>query len=825
MREIEPESASRSKQLPMAHSSFPTAGPSLADGIRRAPLIPVALAFTIGVVLDRTVSVPLAGSLFAAVVLLAAWTAAGFDRSRGLPLLYLLLAVAAVGAACHHYSVWQAADDPLRPIRRNVDSGPPSTAVVVVHHLKVREEWQPVSGRVQILVSGSLSELHAGDEIEAVGRLEALRGPDNPGERDLSTELRDDGIRAILRVRSTDGAVTRLAPASITSFIAWRARVRGWGVQVLRNALPQRQGGLAAALLLGMNSELPPPEWDKYIRTGVIHVLVVSGQHLVILAAFLAFCFRFLPIRQRTGLIYIVLFLWAYALVAGGRPSVVRAAVTFTVLAGGLMLRRPVLAVNALAAAWLLVLMLNPGDVNNTGCLLSFICVMALYWDRSRQELRDSQIDPQKQLLDESRPFWQRALRGLLRFVIANYLLSLLLWLVVTPLVASRLHFVPLAGLIIGPPVVWLTSMALIAGFLLLLVSLVCPPLVPLLAALTSGLLSACDWLVDLAVDWWAGQGYVSDLPIWWLIGSYLLLSVSVLMPPSIRFRRLAVLFALSWLCLLLLAPFWRARNDELRVTFLAVGHGGCTVLETPDGRVLVYDAGSTRGPNVTRRQIAPFLWHRGIRRIDELFLSHADLDHFNGVRDLLDRFKVGQITCTPTFEDKQNAAVRHILDTIESRKVPVRIVSRGARLTAGSVTLDVLHPPAERLEGVENVRSMVLLVQHGRHRFLLTGDLEEKGLDNFLDYLKARPTKVDVFMAPHHGSHRVEVGPLLKSVRPSLIVSCQAQRPEPLQPTEYAKSKVRFLGTWPHGAITIRSHSSGLIVETFVTRERFVIR
>src|SRR5882762_3957543 len=79
---------------------------------------------------------------------------------------------------------------------------------------------------------------------------------------------------------------------------------------------------------------------------------------------------------------------------------------------------------------------------------------------------------------------------------------------------------------------------------------------------------------------------------------------------------------ASAWLLVGLVGAASPLDNDELRCTFLAVGHGGCTVLETPDGRVLLYDAGSMSGPDVARRQIAPFLWSRGIRRIDEVFLS-----------------------------------------------------------------------------------------------------------------------------------------------------------------------------------------------------------
>ena len=97
----------------------------------------------------------------------------------------------------------------------------------------------------------------------------------------------------------------------------------------------------------------------------------------------------------------------------------------------------------------------------------------------------------------------------------------------------------------------------------------------------------------------------------------------------------------LGWLCVGLLTITARLPSGEFRCTFLSVGHGGCTVLETPDGRTLLYDAGAIAGPEVTRRHIAPFLWSRGIRRLDEVILSHADLDHFNGVPGLLRYFSV----------------------------------------------------------------------------------------------------------------------------------------------------------------------------------------
>src|SRR5262249_6535413 len=107
-------------------------------------------------------------------------------------------------------------------------------------------------------------------------------------------------------------------------------------------------------------------------------------------------------------------------------------------------------------------------------------------------------------------------------------------------------------------------------------------------------------------------------------------------------------------------------------------------------------------------------LWSRGVRRLDEVIVSHADLDHFNGLPALLERFAVGQVTLTPSFAEKPTGGVRLTLDALERHGVRVRTVQAGGRLTAGDVELEVLHPPAAGPEGNENARSLVLRVRHG---------------------------------------------------------------------------------------------------------------
>jgi competence protein ComEC len=487
-------------------------------------------------------------------------------------------------------------------------------------------------------------------------------------------------------------------------------------------------------------------------------------------------------------------------------------------LGAGVLCRRPVVPANALALAWLVVAAVNPADVVTLGCQLSFLCVVVLYWGMGRVWTRET--DPLQQLLEESRPLWQQFLRGLGRLVVASYAVNFAIWLAIAPLIAVRGNLVSPIGLLIGPPCVLLTSVALLAGFALLLLALLGGPLCQPAAALTSWGLAGCQWLVDTTLDWPGASWYVGGMQVGWLWLFYPLLLGLLAHDHWRAYWRWLGLAGLGLTLLATLTAAGRPASQELRCTFLAVGHGSCTVIETPDGRTLVYDAGSMQGPEVTRRHLAPFLWHRGIRCIDELFVSHADLDHYNGIPALLERFTVRQVTLTPSFSERDSPGAALTLKAIRDRRIPVRVVKAGDRLSAGAAEIEVLHPPAVGPEGKENVRSLVLLVRHEAHALLLTGDLEEKGLRRVLDLA---PMQVDVLMAPHHGARDANPHELAQWALPQVAVSSQGSFYETKEAEKaYTKVGARFLRTAQHGAVTVRSGPDGLVVETFTTGKRF---
>ncbi len=832
----------------------PTTAPAprpgvLADPLWRAPLMPVALAATAGVAVDRYAGLPVPLCLLVAAAGLVAWAVALFGRRSGLAAAYLWLAVAALAGGYHHARrEWYAADDigniatgepapanvrgvieeepalrhePPSPLE-SVPHADATVAVLAVTQVRSGDDWLPASGRARLIVPGPPAGLHVGDEVDVVGRLYAPAPPANPGEPDRAAHLLDQRIRAVLSVHKTAEGVVRLSEGWPRSWRGWLGMLRGHFRRVLEEAIPEKQEqGLAVALLLGDGSALPETEWAKYKRTGVVHVLVVSGQQLTVLGWFLWFVLRRLGLRARTGAVVVAVVLAAYALLVGGAPPATRAAVMAAAVCGGMLVGRPVRWANVLALAWLAVGVLNPADWCSPGCQLSFLCValigrLAPWWRRPEQ-------DPLERVLEESRPAWQRYALALARPVGRAYALGLVIWLAAAPLAATRYNVVSFVAVPIMPVLVLLAAVALVTGFLLLLVGPPCWPLALALGRLTRCSLALSDGIVDVADRIPGGHWPTGSTPDWWLWLFYLVL-LSVLMLESLRrHRQWLALAGLAWLCVGLAGGAAPHSSDELRCTFLAVGHGGCTVIETPDGRTLLYDAGAMTGPGVTEGHIAPFLRHRGIKRVDELFISHAHLDHYSGVAELLERFPVGQATVTPTFREEKVPGVAATLAALERHRVPVRTVTAGDHLAAGAVDIEVLHPPAETVGDNEDERSLVLLVGYAGHSILLTGDLRERGQDRLLA-LPAVP--VDVLQSPHHGSRTANTDRLARWARPKVVVSCQGP-PLTVADVEkpYRDVGGRLLPTWIHGAVTVHLHETGVVVETHHTGERIVVR
>jgi competence protein ComEC len=384
-----------------------------------------------------------------------------------------------------------------------------------------------------------------------------------------------------------------------------------------------------------------------------------------------------------------------------------------------------------------------------------------------------------------------------------------------------------LINLLIWMPI----SLALYGGFAALLLG----PIVPPLGALGAWLCDSNLWLMEQTISWGRtlpGSYEWRPAPAgWWIAVFYIVLGLFAVVPAFRPRRHWLIALAAAWFAaaLLLASPRIKGRTAEeladglhgepLACSFVAVGHGVACVIELPDGQTILYDSGRLGSPLGAARPTSAVLWSRGIRRLDAIVISHADLDHFNGIPDLLSRFSVGAVFVSPVMFDRPQPAVAELQTAIERAGVPLKTLFAGDRLrTAAGTRLEVLHPPRKGVLGSDNANSIVLLVEHAGRRLLLTGDLESPGLD---DVLAEEPLDCDAILAPHHGSLRSDPTGFSLWSKPEFVVISGGRSFDDGPNVAAVKDSYRARGaevfhTAEDGCVRIELSAAGVTATTF---------
>ncbi len=831
---------------------------------RYQPLVIVLLAVVAGIVLDRyggptffsqaDRAIP-GGVWFAvwwylALCLLCAWWFVWRQRRDAIA-AWLLVAAAALTGAAWHDARWQlfpqweiaryagydagptclaavARESPERlpaspptPLRA-IPSGERSRLLVDVLAVRDGIAWRPADGDCEIVTEGHLLGVRAGDRVKVFGQLSRPVPPRNPGEFDFAAHARAD--RHLARLRSS--APESVVVAERAGRWNWRRgldAVRAHSLSVLRRYVGPERAGLAGAILLGAREGLPREETTAYLATGTVHLLVVSGLNVGILAAGLWAAMRLGWLSRRAGLILIMVAVVVYTLLTRSEPPVLRAAVLAVLLCVAAWTGRRGVAFNSLAAAGLIVLAINPADLFRSGPQLSFLCVAALVWVGSATyRWQKAPADRLDQMLQAVRPWHARLSSHVGKWALWLIVTTIVVWLTALPLVLYQFHVLSPVAIPISPPVWLVVFVAMWSGFLLLLFGWMWAPLATVLGAVCNYSLAGLEWVVKLAEavptghSWWPGPGW------WWVAGFYVGLVAVMIWGRALAAPRWQVAALAAWILVGLAPPLVRSfTRDQVDVAFLSVGHGTCVLIEGPRGETLLYDAGSLGTPDYATQTIASYLWHRGIRRIDGIVLSHADIDHYNAVPGLLERFRVGTIYVSPVMfsrfgPDAASLGPSVLRDAIDRAGVPLREIWSGDRLRVGAdVAIEVLHPPRRGVVGSDNANSITLAVECGGRRLLLPGDLESPGIEDLTSEL---PYRCDVLLAPHHGSRRSDPPGFAAWCTPRWVVISGGRDDEVVPVVQtYARTGARVFHTHELGTVQFTLETGSLELATWL--------
>lgn len=817
----------------MAADSLPNAKPAFVP-----PLVWAVGSGMLGIVIDRYLGCSVPCWLILASTAWLMWLMMWLLRRNRLSAAALCIAFLAVAGAWHHWhwslfeynELGEWASFQGRPVvleavaqeRPRLIPAPPfdplsSTQTedrsrLQVEVLRIRNAgiWHEAAGIATLTIAAVREDIRAGYRLRIYGEIGQYEPPRNPGERDFRAYAQARRKRAWIWCDQADGVKVI---AQENPWPWWRRldELRSWCREQLRTRLAPQQFGIGSALLLGGYENISPEQRDTFLQTGTMHVLAISGLHVGMAAAalFVALYCGWLP--RRFALVAIGLFVLAYCLLTEGRAPVVRATILVLMVCGAELLWRRSSWHNALAAAALIILTANPCDLFQLGPQLSFLAVGTLAI-AGRSLVQREELDPLQQLVAESRPWPLRWLIELWRWFYRSIGLSGAVWLVTLPLVMRSFHLASPVAILLNL-LLWIPlAGALVCGLGVLITAAWLPSLADACGVSCNYFLTCLEALVDWGHSLPANHFWVPGPQLWWVLGFYGLLGSWLCLREWFQFRWLVTLLVV-WTALGL--GWTQEQPRELRCTFLSVGNGEAIVVELPDGKTLLYDIGQFGAPRLATERVSGYLWERNLTHIDAVILSHADLDHFNGLPGLLERFSIGVIYLSPTFADKEEKTMRQVLEYIKDSHVPLRELSQGDTLLAGEeVPLSILHPPPGGVYGSDNANSLVLEIQYQGRTILLTGDVEEAGIAA----LTTQPTEpIDILLAPHHGSYQSDPPAMASWAQPEVVILSRGYRPGYASTVKtYQEAGAKIYATSADGAITVRIRSEQMSVETF---------
>ncbi len=658
-------------------------------------------------------------------------------------------------------------------------------------------------GKCQVYVDGNAAaKVSSGDVIRLTGKLDWPGPPANPGEFNFQKFLERHQISGLIYVKHPQ-AIEVLEPASCFETGWYTSRLRRSARSALITCVDADVQAVALALLLGNRHQLPAETEQAFIASGTMHLLAISGLHVGILCLFLMQVMNALIVPRRRALLLTALICWGYAMVTDLRPSVVRAAVFFSVFVVGQLAGRNQRTPALIAVTALLMLIWAPNLVFETGAWLSFLSVAALGCVARRME---SGPENDSDAPADAITFAERLKNAAVQcwgWIAVSYWRMFFILAVTTPLVVSTFHVVSPIGLVVNIFLIPATTVTLCFGFVTMFTGMLMlqwPAVASVPGIIFSGLLRGLVWIVESAAKINVGHTYVPDVGAWFIPCYYMLL-ISVLLLQRGSTRNLAT----SCLLLCLIAAFWlpsaNVPTGELRCTVLSVGHGNAVVIETAGGRVLLVDSGAMNRGGRTAELVCRYLWTRGVRRIDGIIVSHADMDHYNAVADILTRIPVGELMTSADVLRSESASMQAVVALAEKSGVHVHVLRHGDHARIDGADLTILQADSTQLkpDTEDNERSLVVRIDFQGHSIVLPGDLEGVGADHILPNMKA----ADVLMSPHHGSRASNTEAVANAIHPThVIVSGRDTAIRKHLELIYAGSKAVYF-TAESGAIT----------------------
>ncbi len=589
---------------------------------------------------------------------------------------------------------------------------------------------------------------NTGDIVQITGTIKQPSGPRNPKGFDYRSYLKRRGIYS--SVSTKEDNMVLMNKGNAFSLDGVLAMLRNRSSNILEQAVGGREGNFLKAILLGERWLVEPEVEDAFTKTGLAHILAISGLHIGYLVILLSFLQSLLGLRKGTALLFQGFILILYCLMTGASPSVTRAVIMSLIYLTGKALGRKSDLINSAGTAAFLILLIRPMDIQEISFQLSFmsVCSIALFHQPIQRVLG----------------FLPKKISSLIAVGLAAQLGTL-------PLTAYYFNIISPVSIFANLLVLPVLGVVTAGGFMLIPIGVIYSVAAGIVAIPIKFLCRAIFMVTDFAANIPYAWFRVISPSIFTIIILFLILwTISQERPafvrhPSLVCMGLIVVLLAGKLVFSLTAP------KELKVVFLDVGQGDCCFIQTPDGKNILVDGGSQTEKNIGENILLPFLLKNGYSSLDLVVMSHGHDDHISGLPYVIKQIRTQAFMEYPPLET--SSIYLELKEIISEKDIQVISASRGQSYRIGSETwIHVLYPDNNSISSLyqdnENNLSLVFLLECGDATVLYTGDIE-KGVEYFLSGRIEK--QATILKVAHHGSSSSSTEAFLDAVSPEVAV------------------------------------------------------
>lgn len=679
-------------------------------------------------------------------------------------------------------------------------------------------------GRVicYMLPDACLQEPKAGSTIAVEGIVSHFGRARNPGGFDARQYYQILGVDfRLYKAR----VVVQGSSYSVYREILYR--LRRHFEKIFDRVLAARDASIMKAVLLGNKSELDTQSRQLFQKSGIAHILAISGLHITLLGMGLYRLLRRAYLPQPLCAVICIGLMIAYGDMVGMSSSAYRAVFMFGIQLTAWMLRRTYDMLTALALAAMLILLEQPLYLYHAGFLLSFGAILGVGC-----------------LSEVVKPVRQGKSLRFLDKIVLSLCGSLGIFLIHFPLMLCIYYEFPVYSFVLNLIVIPAMSVLMAAGLLCLGAGSL-PMAAGLGLAKWTGavchlILAGFEWLCTKSLElpfanWrpgrpenWRIYGFSAAVAALYAAhhrgkhlskcAAYEKRGIRIGLPMQIRLMTVlaAVIFVSN------------SSVSGVSVTFLDVGQGDCVWIESEKGEHFLVDGGSTSESAIGAYTIVPYLKYMGVSQLDAVFLTHLDSDHISGVLELIAdgaEIRINRLCISDAV--MEDSAYEKVSALCEAAQIPVYRLRAGDRVEAGGFWLEVLHPQRGYETDSRNASSLVMKLETPDGiTVLLTGDVEADGEQQAARELQKMPgfSGITIYKASHHGSRYSNTEELISLIQPELaVVSCGADNRYG-HPHQETIERLRGAGsdiwiTKDTGAITVKIQNGKYKVERYLNK------